>query len=85
MSKSDNSQSMVGYYTVAVSFFIKDLLLVTQNGSITVVLLPLQTKEIVILKYTNSKNVVINVPTTTHHDKCCCYTSLPVFKPVHWG
>jgi len=41
MSKSKNNHSRVEYCTAALSFFFKDLLHVTQNGSITVVLLPL--------------------------------------------
>jgi len=43
MAKSNN-HSTVEYCALVLSFFFKDLLLVTQNGSITVVLFPLQIK-----------------------------------------
>jgi len=46
MSKSKDNHSTCEFCTVALSFFLNDLLLVTQNGTITVVLLPLQTKEL---------------------------------------
>jgi len=44
-SKYNNYHFIVEYCTVASSLLYKDLLLVTQNGSTTVVLLPLQTKK----------------------------------------